>query len=216
MKLLALAATAILAACAAPRVTGSGARVHAGPSTALITEMITEVEPVIIWLLGTRWDREYRVELVDEPIPWGVADTRDLDRRVRLEASYKGEKELRFSLAHELTHVHMLGKWRELPPVLQEGVAYWVSLVATGRTGEFISAPPSQRLCLDMMTMSYGEYKRLEQGRQNEIEATATWVARSMFDSAEVKPGSRIRVQVPRGPGPPAPLPGSAQELVEQ
>ena len=148
-----------LSACTAPRIDGSGARVEVGPPYAQrVSEIVREVEPKIIELLGTRWPWEYRVTL-DREDEDSVAETREWDRRITLGPLSLSDEDMRLALAHELTHVHMRAPWTDLPRVLQEGVATWASLVVLDRTNEFGGPVPDWQLCIDVLTLSYSEFQ---------------------------------------------------------
>jgi hypothetical protein len=178
-----------LAACAAPQAGGSGALVDAGPVYGPeISKIVSEVEPRIIEILGTRWPRQYTVTIRDGDF-W--AETRDWDRKVSLGLQSLTPDELPLSVAHELAHVHMRGKWRELPPVLQEGVAYWVSLLALDRTDEFVGPRPSAEACLEVLTLPYPEYRYGDRPLQKRLDYTATWLAAHFIG----KPKPRARPQ---------------------
>lgn len=138
-------------------------------------------------MLGTRWERRYVVE-VDREYDHFRAETRTWDRRVKLGVQSLRPGDLEFVLAHELAHVHMTDKWRELPPVLQEGVANWVAISATGRTAEFGGPKPSPRLLIDVLTIPYDEFKNADAVRQGELEYAATWLAADFFPTEQMKP----------------------------
>lgn len=170
-----------LAACAAPQTEGSGARVHAGPLHGpRISEILRDVEPKVIEILGTRWPREYKVTFKD--IDYS-AQTRDWDRKVTLGVASLTSEDLPLTIAHELAHVHMRGQWRELPPVLQEGVAVWVGLLALGRTQEFKGRAPDMKDCLDVLTIPYAEYLAADLSRKNELNYAATWIVANFMES---------------------------------
>lgn len=193
LKSLLALLVASLAACLAPRNSSSGALVDpSSPYRQLIQAAVTDLEPKIIQMLGTRWEWSYIVE-VDQEYDHFRAETRTWDRRVKLGAQSLKPGDLEFVLAHELAHVHMTDKWRDLPLMLQEGVANWVAISATGRTAEFGGPKPSPRLLIDVMTIPYDEFKKADAVRQGQLEYAATWLATNFFPPEEMKPSVDLR-----------------------
>jgi hypothetical protein len=145
---------------------------------ALVAQRRPAIEARVIELLdGSRWKREVRIEL-DPELDWCLAYTRDWGRKIVLgPRAFASDLELDMTLAHELTHAHMTGEWRELPDVVQEGVACWVSLVVVGREREL--AEPEPELLRRVLTLSAAEYGGLAD--RDDVDLAATWLASRLF-----------------------------------
>jgi hypothetical protein len=197
-----LALAAGLMACRAPRTPGSGALVSADPATTRqIDEIIARVEPAIIEALGTSWPRQYRVK-ADLHFKQFAADTRDFDRRVRLGArALVSPEQLEFTLTHEIVHVHMTGDWRELPIVVQEGVANWIAIVVLGFEGPtWTEEPPPPELTRRVFLMSYEEYKKSKRDEVYRVDRAAMHIASRIvrFGDLALTTAARSRAETNR------------------
>lgn len=190
MRPAAIVLVAGLAGCRALRTPGSGALVSGAPALRPRVEaIITEVEPRILAALGTCWPREFEVVIVSsfERYP---GDTRDFDRRVRLGAgSLTSWKNLELTVAHELAHVHMTGDWRALPPVIQEGVADWISVVVNGyQPPVWNVALPEPELVRRVFVMDYDTFKGLPPDELYQVRYAAMYVASGMVRFGDLPP----------------------------
>jgi hypothetical protein len=177
-----LSATALLlAACSAPRVEGSGARIYASDEFAeRLCALVKMVEPPIIAMLGTRWTRAYDVE-VDESLERYFATTTSWNRRVRIGRRALSPDEFDHAVAHELVHVHMRGQWLDMPAAVQEGVANFVGWCALGKKPVYRGPEPTPEELRRVLSISNREYLSLSQSETREIDRIGAWLASKMF-----------------------------------
>jgi hypothetical protein len=169
----------LLAACSAPGtrpVPGSRALVEAGPQAERILELVAELEPRVIELLGTRWEQPH-VLRVGKPRR-ARAETRLSDRRVTFGEEAFDER-LPLDLCHELVHVHSyeLGRWKGLPHCLAEGLAWWVAFLATGQADRYAGPSPDPEDLRLALVLSLEEYKELPGEMRVRLDQAASWLA---------------------------------------
>lgn len=174
----------VAAGCVLPgslvAVPGSRALVSGTDRTRAIIE---RYEHRVIEVLGTEWPRPYIVT-EEGGDPFFRGSTRTLDRRVRLHRNLDGRVSP-LTLLHELAHVHMRGPWRELPSMLQEGVADWIALSMLGRP--LAARLPAPRLTLQVRVLTLSQTASWSAPDSDELKWTAVWMAARLF--SKERPG---------------------------
>jgi len=106
--------------------------------------------------------------------------TRGTSIRVSEEALLRPD--LSLTVAHELAHACCRGtRWDGLPPQVEEGVAWWVSALATGRAGEVgsLSEPSSEEL-LEVLTA---------REQRPELDQAAVWLGARLVGRGRAQEG---------------------------
>lgn len=171
-RAVAVAIVAALAGCSTLRSARPGGASVADPA---LHAAVARLEPAVTRALGARWPWEYEVRVA--PVDRGfLAETRDSDRRVTIALATTTREDLDEVLAHELVHVHAVGRWESLPYGVQEGLACWVAAVAVGRAAEYRGPPPSPEYLRRALTITAAEYLALR-GDTAEVDQAATWLA---------------------------------------
>jgi hypothetical protein len=181
----------VLVACRGPRIqgNGSGARIRqSGPTADLVQRLVDQYEGEVIAILGTRYDREYVIELDPEEAEVdGQVDK--ISRRMQLgKDSLANEQALKRGVIHELVHIHATDLWEEGPDVLEEGFAYLIAALLMDEIHEYSGPPPTMNEYLEILTIDYDEYRGSSRERRAEINWNAACLAHLMLrNSSAVK-----------------------------
>jgi hypothetical protein len=171
----------LLGACRGPLIqgTGSGARIRTeGPYTERVRELVAEYEEQVIEVLGTRYDREFVIEILPED---GELDgeTHRRSRRVRIgKLAVATDETLTRTVIHELVHVHSVGLWREAPAMLEEGFAYVITAILMDDLERFSRGLPTVNEYLEILTLDYvNDYQNASPERFSELTRGAARLA---------------------------------------
>jgi hypothetical protein len=160
----------ILLGCTAPRAVGEQPLLGAAVHDPRLVEIVAELEPKVIEILGTRNPKQCVVRVGESR--WR-AEARG--RFITVSEQAFVVPGLRNVIAHELVHVHAVGRWARLPSVLQEGLAFWVAARATGEATAYEGPLPDPDALLDALSLTYEQYHDSERAR--DIDQATAWLA---------------------------------------
>lgn len=144
------------------------------PRSVEVAAMIERLEPRVCSLLGTHFDHDFAV--VVRLLYQNRGETDRLTRTVSIDPS-AFDSRLDETVAHELVHVHAVGRWANLPGVVEEGLAYWVAALATGRASSYGGPEPSAGELLEVLTAEYGDYLAAPDDVRARMNQAASWIA---------------------------------------
>jgi len=166
-----------LSGCSSARalhLEGSGAFFPRGPEARHLAELVRELEPKVVALLGTRYEGSFAVEVGEVAV--GRAQTTVGARDVTISPAAL-DQNLRRTVAHELVHVHARGLWEGLPCAVEEGLAYWVASLAVGEVVSCELPEPSAATLRMALTMTDDQYLRLPASLRAQVNQAGAWLA---------------------------------------
>ena len=171
----------LLVACRGPLIqgSGSGARIRPeGPLAERVRQIVAEYETQVVGILGTRYDREYVIEILPEDDEV-VGEVNRPSRRLRIgKRGIATDEDLTRTVIHELVHVHAVGLWEEGPDLLEDGLAYLVAALLMGDLDQLSGGPPTVNECLEVLTLDYQrDYLAATLERSSELTRNALCLA---------------------------------------
>ncbi|MEQ1893044.1 MAG: hypothetical protein ABL998_10910 [Planctomycetota bacterium] len=170
-----------LAACRGPLIqgSGSGARIRPpGPTADAVRCIVDEYEKKVIQILGTRYDREYVIEILPENEEI-IGEVDKTSRRLLLgKRGIATEHDMTHTVIHELVHVHATGLWEEAPDMLEDGFAHVIAHLLTDGLEQLSGGPPTVDEYLEVLTLDYQrDFRPASPERTKQLAWNATCLA---------------------------------------